>query len=316
MKYIILIITAFLLTACSDKDSENAKDLISNSDFFLIYKYDSLSNDFLLFNIPSSDTIDYLKKILTFDGKFKKVKTISPNYRFDLIIKDSIKGDILIEQSTTPCLTIKSNEFEASRELDYGLGMYLGEIEQNVYSTKTSTDLSFRQVGNLSNKICGFSKKSDSSFYSNLFISQYLDVKNQKKHDLKTLINEFIIYWNVAKKDSKIKLSSANIGYPLEYEDVLKRHIEGFLNSAEWIDYVKHNGKKPNYELTKSIMLNCDVYKPLNDFIKSKGFEIVDLSLEKLGYIDLESLKKLGFDDNVVIPMPYMVWIKIEKNWR
>jgi hypothetical protein len=313
MRYLILMISTFLLTACSDKNSETANNLIDNSDYCLIYKYDSLSNDFLLFNIPSVDTIFYLKKILTFDGKFKKAKAISPNYRFDLITKDSIKGEILIEQSTTPCLTIKSNGFEASRQLDYGLGMYLGEIEQNVYTTKDSRSISFRLKGELSDIQCDFYKNPYSISYSGLSVRHYYYVKNSIKHDLTTIMNHLDIFWFVASRDSKINLQGVHVGYPLEYNDVLMRHIAEFNNSTKWNDYVKQNGKKPNYELTAEIMLETDVYKPLNDFLKLKGFEIVNMSVEKIGRVQPELLEKYGLDNDIIIPMPHMVWIKIER---
>jgi len=313
MRYLILIITTFLLTACSDKNSETAKNLIGNSDYCLIYKYDSLNNDFLLFNIPSVDTVDYLKKILTFDGKFKIAKRISPNYRFDLITKDSVKGEILIEQSTTPYLTINSNEFEASRQLDYGLGMYLGEIEQNVYTTKDSMSISFRLKGDLSNIQCGFYKNPDSMSYTGLSVRNYYYAKNSKKHDLKKIMNHFNIFWIVANRDSKINLQSVHVGYPLEYNDVLMRHIEEFKNSTKWNDYVKENGKKPDYKLTAEIMLETDVYKPLNDFLKSKGFEITNMSVEKIGLVQPELLEEYGLDNKAIIPMPHMVWINIVK---
>ncbi len=313
MKYLILIITTILLIACSDKKSESTKNLINNSDYFLIYKYDSLSNDFLLFNIPSTDTIEYLKKILSFDGKFKKAKTISPNYRFDLITMDSINGEILIEQSATPYLTIKSRGFEAARQLDYKLGMYLGEIEQNVYSTKDSISISFRLKGELSNIQCEFSKKPDSMSYSDLSVCSYYLVENAIEHDLAKIMSCFDIYWKVVNRNSKINLQSVHVGYPMEYKDILIRHIDGFKNSTKWIEYVEQNGKKPNDKLTAEIMLELDVYKPLNDFLKSKGFEIVDIRLEEINYILPEALEEYNLDDKTIIPMPQIVWFEIGK---
>lgn len=166
MRYLILTITTFILTACSEKNSEIAKKLIINSDYCLIYRYGCLSNDFLLFNIPSVDTVDYLKKLSTFDGKFMKANTISPNYRFGLITNDNINGEIFIEQSKTPFLTIKSDEFELSRQLDSELGVYLSGIEQNVHSEKNDSALSFKSFGGLNDINCSFSKKQILQFNS------------------------------------------------------------------------------------------------------------------------------------------------------
>lgn len=313
MKYLVLIIGTILLTACSDKYAENVTRLINNSDYFLIYKYDSLQNDFSLFNIPNTDTIDYFKKILSFDGKFKNSKTISPNYRFDLITKDGINGEIFVEQSASAYLTIKSEGFEASRQLDYRLGKYLSEIERNVYSTKDSISISFRIKGDLSNIQCKFYKNPDSMYYSGLAVKKYYKKENSKKHDLTTIVSLFEIYWEVVNRDTKINLQSVHVGYPLEYTDVLMRHIDGFKNSTKWNEYVSKNGKKPNYELTAQIMHELDVYKPLNDFLKSKGLKIVDMSLEKIGFVRPELLEECGLDNKTIIPMPHMVWIKIGK---
>jgi hypothetical protein len=314
MRYLILIITTFLLNACSEKKSETANNLIGNSDYCLIYKYDSLSNDFLLFNIPSVDTVDYLKKILTFDGKFKNAMAVSPNYRFDLIKKDSLNGVILIEQSTKPYLTIKSTGFEASRQLDYQLGMYLGDIQQNVHSEKSDSTLSFKSIGGLNIINCGFTKQPDSTFRMGILIWRNHQIEN-KKQDLARIVEQLDVYWNVANRDNEINLSevSVHIGYPIEHGDVLKRHLNGFNKSKKWLEYVAKNYKNPDYKLTAELMLELDVYKPLNDFLKSKGFEMVEISLEKIGLVQPELLEEYGLDNKTIIPMPHMVWIKIGK---
>ena len=91
------------------------------------------------------------------------------------------------------------------------------------------------------------------------------------------------------------------------------RHIDGFKNTTKWNEYVSQNGKKTNYKLTAEIMLELDVYKPLNDFLKTKGLEIVDMSLEKIGLVLPEILDKYGLDNKTIIPMPHMVWIEIGK---
>ncbi len=300
------------MTSCSDKSLESVREMISNSDNFLIYKYDSLSNDFMLFNIPSLDTITYLKEIVIFDGKFKKAKAISPNYRFDLISETTLSGEVLIEQSATPYLTVKSCGLEASRQLDYRLGMYLGEIEQNVISKKNDSILYFKSKGGLNDISCGFTKQSDSTILLSITIWRNHQIENQKQ-DLAKTIEQLETYWSVANRDNKIKLSEVkvHIGYPLKHEDVLKRHLKGFKESKKWLDFVSKNGMKPNYKLTAEIMLETDVYKPLNDFLKAKRFEMVDISLEKIGLVQPEMLEEYGLDSEMIIPMPHMVWIGI-----
>lgn len=314
MKTIILMFVTITMVACTADNSENAKELINKSDYCLIYKYDTLHDNLLLFNIPSVDTIEYIKQILIFDGKFTDDKTISAEYQFDLITQDSLIGEVLLQTTSAPYLTVKSSELQVSRQMDCQLARYLEEIEQNVYSTRDSRTISFRKKDESSNKRCGFSKHPDSVNYTNLFITSYYDGVNEQKHDLESLIESFHVYWYVAEKYTEIQLSTASVGYPSEYNDILKRHIAAFKNSAAWNDYVDKNGNIPNYELTKSIMLDADVYKPLNDFLKAKGYEIADLGLEKIGYIDPKSLENAGLDNNIIIPVPHMVWINIGKS--
>ncbi len=45
-------------------------------------------------------------------------------------------------------------------------------------------------------------------------------------------------------------------------------------------------------------MLETDVYKPLNDFLKLKGFEIVDISVEKVGMLPAKGLLDDGVNSN------------------
>lgn len=219
----------------------------------------------------------------------------------------------MIEQSATSYLTIKSNEFKASRPLDYELGMYLGEIDRNIYIKEDSKRVSYNLKGDLSNIQCEFYKKPDSTSYLSLSIRNYYQSENSKKHDLTTILEYTDIYWIDIIRDSKINLQTVQVGYPSEYRDVLMRHINGFKNSSKWNEYVNRNGKKPNYELTTQIMLELDVYKPLNDFLKTKGFEIIDMSLEKIGLVLPELLDEYGLDNKAIIPMPHMVWFKIGK---
>lgn len=309
----LLIITILVCTACSNKKAEQAKDLISHSEGCLVYKYDSLSHSFLLFNLPSKAEFNLLQPLLSFDGNYQTSNPIAPTYRFDLLTKENLQGELFIEQSATPCLTLKSNTFEISSRLEEGLKNYLKDLQQNVYTTKDSVQLSFRLKGELDKVQWVFNKASDSLPYSAFSIRQFYQTEHQKKPDLTSIMQYMVIFWIAANRDAPIQLQKVYVGSPLSYNDVTKRHLEVFKNSTKWAHHLKENGKIVDYQLVADIMLETDVYKPLNDFLKLKGFEIVDISLEKVGLLPAKQLLGADINSNDRIPTPHMVWIEIGK---
>jgi len=313
MKQLIVILTAIVCTACSNKKAEQAKDLISRSEAILIYKYDSINKAFLLFNLPSNDSINNLKQILNFDDSYKTVKPISPTYRVDLLTKENVQGEIFIAQSATPYLTFKSSALEVSSPLDVDLSQYLKKVQQNVFTSKDSVSLTFRLKGDFDNMQCRFYKTSNSTPYSEFSVGQYYQAENTKKHDLTSIMNYMAIFWMATKRDAPIHLQKVYVGDPYTYNDVTKRHIEAFKHSTKWTNYLKQRGSTIDYQLIADIMLESDVYKPLNDFLKLKGFEIVEINLEKVGLIPSKRLEDDGLNSNIIIPTPHMVWIKIDK---
>lgn len=313
MKHLLLIITILLCIACSNKKAKQAKDLIHHSEDLLIYKYDSLSQSFLIFSIPSMADFNHLKPLLSFDVNHQTSKPISPTYRFDLLTKEEVQGEILIEQSQTPFLTIKSNAFEISSRLEDGLKNYLKALQQNVYTTKDSVQLAFQLKGELENVQWVFNKASDSLPYSEFSVRQNYQTEHQQKHDLTSIMQYTAIFWIAANRDAPLELQKVYVGSPLSYNDVQKRHIKVFQHSSKWKAHLKEKGRTVDYQLVADIMLETDVYKPLNDFLKLKGFEIINISLEKVGLIPSKLLEDDGLNNNGIIPTPHMVWIEIGK---
>ena len=313
MKQLLFIITVLVCTACSNKKAEQAKDLISHSEGCLVYKYDSISQSFLLFNLPSKAAINHLKQTLSFDVNFQTSKPISPTYRFDLLTKEILQGELFIEQSATPSLAIKSNAIEISSRLEDGLKNYLIGLQQNVFTTKDSVCLTFKLKGELENVQWAFNKVSDSLPYSEFSIRQFYQTKHQNKHDLTSIMEYMAIFWIAANRDAPIQLQSVYVGSPLSYNDVTKRHLDAFKHSTKWKAYLSEKRKTLDYQLVANIMFETDVYKPLNDFLKLKGFEIVDISLEKVGMLPAKGLLDDGVNSNEIIPTPHMVWIEIGK---
>ncbi len=311
----MLLSFVFFLAGCNHKPSQKATDLINASDYCLIYKYDTADSDALLYHMPALDSIDYIKQLIIHKGNFRKGQLISPDYRIDLYENDSLCAEVMIELSDNPMLILRFDSLEVSRKVDYQLSMYLSGIEQEVETSISDKEITFRKDGYLNNRLFGFAKYEDEDHYSNIFIKRYFDTElNASIHNLETLLKELDAFWEVVKRYSPIELSSASIGYPASYPDVLKRHIEAFINSDKWVEYAQENGKKVDYELTRSIMMEADVYKPLNDFLKTKGYCISDFRFEKMYYIKPEKLKADGYEVDFIIPLPYSVWIRVTKN--
>ena len=61
-------------------------------------------------------------------------------------------------------------------------------------------------------------------------------------------------------------------------------------------------------------MLEGDVYKALNDFLKTKGIYISGFGTEKHGFVTKENLQKAGFTGNEIVPMPFIVWVTLNQS--
>jgi hypothetical protein len=85
------------------------------------------------------------------------------------------------------------------------------------------------------------------------------------------------------------------------------------MNSKNWKNHLKAEGKTINVNLITEEMYKGDVYKPLNDFFRLKEYEISGFQTEKHGFVSRDELIRHGFEGNEIIPMPYMVWIELKK---
>ena len=116
--------------------------------------------------------------------------------------------------------------------------------------------------------------------------------------------------WIKAEDSLSIDLKSLSIGYPLEYTDLIRRQIEVFSQSKKWNQHLETNGKKADYSLIKDIMFDDNVYQ-LDSVINTFGYEMTGISIEKVGFVTPEKLIELGYNENLIIPMPFMVWIDV-----
>lgn len=117
--------------------------------------------------------------------------------------------------------------------------------------------------------------------------------------------------WDSASHLTAIQLTGANIGYPLEYDDVLQRQIQAFKRSPEWQAHLNQHGKQLNYELMRKIMIENHVYAPFEALLAEFGYAITGLSTEKHGFVPKEALKQMGEDTSTVVPIPFMVLLTL-----
>ena len=113
--------------------------------------------------------------------------------------------------------------------------------------------------------------------------------------------------YQIAKDSIKTNLNTVSVGYPLLFDDILKNQINAFIN------LLKIETTDMDYRQMRELMFKNDVYEPLNTWLKSKGYEITGLSTEKHGYGPQEELIRLGFTGRETIPVPFMVWLDVDR---
>ncbi|MDX1627292.1 MAG: hypothetical protein R3345_01260 [Fulvivirga sp.] len=170
---------------------------------------------------------------------------------------------------------------------------------------KSAVDYTLILDDSLHQRILSFSKHQDSSYYSHL---KYTCWCEESAH-LEKQIPYIEKLWQNAEDSIDIRLHSVDVGYPLLYDDLLKRHIEAFAGNEEWKHHEKSNTGTINYELMRKIMRSSTVYQPLNGLLEKFNYRIVDFSTEKHGYVTPDVLTKMGYSDSLQIPLPYIVVI-------
>lgn len=183
-----------------------------------------------------------------------------------------------------------------------------------VQISKSNVDFSLKIEQDSIYRILTFWKDVDSTIYSSVKYSISDFNYNASQKNLTDEIITMNQLWEIAKDSISFKLQSFNIGYPLLYSDILKNHIQAFSDSKEWQYHISKNGKKLDYEIMKKVMFNSNVYKPLNEFLNTKGYFISGFETEKHGFVTKEYLQKAGYSGSEIIPMPFIVWIILVKN--
>jgi len=178
----------------------------------------------------------------------------------------------------------------------------------NLKVKRSEVDFSLLLRDSLDYRVLIFSKQSDSVQFVHMKYSSVVSDSLLLENEINTIKR----LWNIASDSIDISLSSVNIGYPMEYKDVLKRQIEAFLSDKEWREFVNENGKKVNYELTRKIMLDHGVYDQISPLLQEKGYKVIGLSTEKHGFVSADQLKALGYEGNEVVPVPFIVYLTLQ----
>ncbi len=59
--------------------------------------------------------------------------------------------------------------------------------------------------------------------------------------------------------------------------------------------------------------LKYNVYQPINDFIKQKGFSISSFEMEKMAEISEKEQNNMGIENSVLVPSPMTINIDVKK---
>jgi hypothetical protein len=176
---------------------------------------------------------------------------------------------------------------------------------------KSADELSLKLTDKENYSVLTFRKSSGDSVFTFLKYS-----KSRKMESLASECRTIDSLWVIAEKaekDAKIELSSASIGYPLEYPDIMPDYIQAFLDSEEWQTHATVKGKELNYAVMHDIIRGSTIFSGLVDLMYLHGYYISGISSEKHGFVTKDDLIRYGFKGDEIIPMPFMLYWKVER---
>jgi hypothetical protein len=175
----------------------------------------------------------------------------------------------------------------------------IAETERE-YSLKYSDEASYR--------LLRFNRGVEDSLFS------YFNFSRSGKS--LTFVNEMAVLdtlFGIAAKKIEIGLKSASVGYPLEYPDIMPDYIQAFLDSEEWQTHATVEGKELNYAVMHDIIRGSTIFSGLVDLMYLHGYYISGISSEKHGFVTKDDLIRYGFKGDEIIPMPFMLYWKVER---
>ncbi len=184
-------------------------------------------------------------------------------------------------------------------------------IFSQVTVSKSEVDYSIKIEKDSILRILTFWKDKDSTIYTSVkySVSDFNNTLSEK--NLEDEINAINQLWEIAKDSITFNLQSFNIGYPMYYSDILKNQANAFINSEKWKNHTIQYGKTLDVNLIRNIMLEQNVYEPLNEFLNNMGYRINGFDTEKHGFVQERDLQKTGLTGSEIVPMPFIVWVKL-----
>lgn len=173
---------------------------------------------------------------------------------------------------------------------------------------RSSVDYSVRKEFEGKYFIVSFRKSPDDSVYTYLKYSG-----NSKSGSFDEQMAMIDSLWTLAEDSIKIGLNAADLGYPLEFKSKLEEYIRAFLDSEDWMVHVTLKGKELNYDLMHKVIYENDIYPEITKLFNKRKYTVTGVSTEKHGFIPKVELVKYGFTGDEIIPIPFMLYWKLEE---
>lgn len=103
-----------------------------------------------------------------------------------------------------------------------------------------------------------------------------------------------------------------------DYDDLYSRLIDKFAGNTEWQKSVQKRGMKNgkpdfDYGLVLKVIRDEGVLDPLDEFLNIYGFRVsrAQFTEDDLQVVPKKDLKRLGKDENLIIPLPHPLWAQL-----
>ena len=146
-----------------------------------------------------------------------------------------------------------------------------------------------------------------------------IPLNNDRKYDFpnSTLTNEIPyikLLWDTLNKKVIINLSVATIGFPAEYNDVLKNYISLIQSSKQYEKLLKLYPENEDIcPFIESLLKDNNIYKPFDSLCNSYGYQFDKYYTEKDWFLRTDFLKENNFDTTLKILMPMMFGIGLKR---
>ena len=125
---------------------------------------------------------------------------------------------------------------------------------------------------------------------------------------------------DTARQFMVIDLCMMNINIK-DYDDLLSSLIDKFGASDEWKKSVERRGVYKNdklnfdYGLVVKMLRDEKILDPMNELLNPYGFSVATAHIveSELQIVSKKDLKRLGKDENLIIPLPGPVWVQLNQ---